>query len=142
MISRRFLFAAMFSVLWLSSFAQLTSDRIYLGVKGGVGLSWAKYSELKNRDPKMLFGGSGGVFAEFEFGENRLFSIRPEVDWLSRGTKISDNDLDYKLKPKYVDVRLPLIFNFGDYESVRPYVYVAPIVGFVRGGDISLTENG
>ena len=103
----------------------MSADRIYFGGKRGMGLSWAKYSELKNRDPKMLFGGVGGVFVEFEFGENRLFSIRPEVDWLSRGTKISDSDLDYKLKAKYVDVRLPLIFNFGDYQSVRPYVYVA-----------------
>ena len=142
MISRKILFVAMLSALGLSSFAQMTSDHIYFGVKGGMGLSWAKYSELKNRDPKMLFGGVGGVFAEFEFGENRLFSLRPEVNWLSRGTKISDSDLDYKLKPKYVDVRLPFVFNFGDYESVRPYMYVAPIVGFVRGGTISLTENG
>ncbi|MDN0066032.1 OmpA family protein [Bacteroides gallinaceum] len=142
MMSRKFLFLAVFSILGLSAFSQMSADRIYFGVKGGMGLSWAKYSELKNRDPKMLFGGVGGVFAEFEFGENRLFSIRPEVDWLSRGTKISDSDLDYKLKAKYVDVRLPLIFNFGDYQSVRPYVYVAPVVGFVRGGDISLTEHG
>ena len=141
-MSRKFLFLAVFSILGLSAFSQMSADRIYFGVKGGMGLSWAKYSELKNRDPKMLFGGVGGVFAEFEFGENRLFSIRPEVDWLSRGTKISDSDLDYKLKAKYVDVRLPLIFNFGDYQSVRPYVYVAPVVGFVRGGDISLTEHG
>ena len=141
-MSRKFLFLAVFSILGLSAFSQMSADRIYFGVKGGMGLSWAKYSELKNRDPKMLFGGVGGVFVEFEFGENRLFSIRPEVDWLSRGTKISDSDLDYKLKAKYVDVRLPLIFNFGDYQSVRPYVYVAPVVGFVRGGDISLTEHG
>ena len=142
MISRKILFVAMLSALGLSSFAQMTSDHIYFGVKGGMELSWAKYSELKNRDPKMLFGGVGGVFAEFEFGESRLFSLRPEVNWLSRGTKISDSDLDYKLKPKYVDVRLPFVFNFGDYESVRPYVYVAPIVGFVRGGTILLTGNG
>ena len=90
MVSRRILFVAMLSALGLSSFAQMTSDHIYFGVKGGMGLSWAKYSELKNRDPKMLFGGVGGVFAEFEFGESRLFSLRPEVNWLSRGTKISD----------------------------------------------------
>lgn len=103
-------------------------------------MSWASYSELENRSPKMNSGFVGGVFAEFEFGDSRLFSIRPEVDWLVRGTKINDSDLDYHLKAKYVDIRLPFIFNFGDYEGIRPYVYAAPIVGFVRGGDITLSD--
>lgn len=142
MVNKKILFMVAFAATSLSAFPQMSSDRIYFGVKGGMGLSWAKYSELKNRDPNILFGGTGGVFAEFEFGENRWFSLRPEVDWLSRGMKINDNDLDYQLKAKYVDVRLPFVFNFGDYNRVRPYLYVAPIVGFVRGGDISSTENG
>lgn len=60
-MSRKFLFLAVFSILGLSAFSQMSADRIYFGVKGGMGLSWAKYSELKNRDPKMLFGGVGGV---------------------------------------------------------------------------------
>ena len=59
-------------------------------------MSWASYSELENRSPKMNSGFVGGVFAEFEFGDSRLFSIRPEVDWLVRGTKINDSDLDYR----------------------------------------------
>ena len=59
------------------------------------GMSWASYSELENRSPKMNSDFVGGVFAEFEFGDSRLFSIRPEVDWLVRGTKINDSDLDY-----------------------------------------------
>lgn len=139
MVYKRLLFVLL-SILCLPSFAQMTSDYIYIGVKGGMGMSWASYSELKNRSPKMNSGFVGGVFAEFEFGDSRLFSIRPEVDWLVRGTKIDDSDLSYGLKAKYVDIRLPFIFNFGDYESIRPYVYAAPIVGFVRGGDITLND--
>lgn len=139
MVYKRLLFVLL-SILCLQSFAQMTSDHIYIGVKGGIGMSWASYSELENRSPKMNSGFVGGVFAEFEFGDSRLFSIRPEVDWLVRGTKINDSDLDYHLKAKYVDIRLPFIFNFGDYEGIRPYVYAAPIVGFVRGGDITLSD--
>ncbi|MCD7816929.1 MAG: OmpA family protein [Bacteroides sp.] len=139
MVYKRLLFVLL-SILCLQSFAQMTSDHIYIGVKGGMGMSWASYSELENRSPKMNSGFVGGVFAEFEFGDSRLFSIRPEVDWLVRGTKINDSDLDYHLKAKYVDIRLPFIFNFGDYEGIRPYVYAAPIVGFVRGGDITLSD--
>lgn len=139
MVYKRLLFALL-SILCLPSFAQMTYDHIYIGVKGGMGMSWADYSELNNRSPKMNSGFIGGIFAEFEFGDSRLFSIRPEVDWLVRGTKMNDSDLDYHLKAKYVDIRLPFIFNFGDYESIRPYVYAAPIVGFVRGGNITLND--
>lgn len=121
-------------------FAQMTTDHIHIGVKGGMSMSWSSYSQLENRNPKMKIGGVGGVFAEFEFGEKRLFSIRPEVNWLSRGTKINDDDLDYKLNAKYVDFRVPLIFNFGSHEGVRPYLYAAPIIGFVRGGNITLSD--
>jgi outer membrane protein OmpA-like peptidoglycan-associated protein len=120
--------------------AQMSADRTHIGIKGGVNMSRADYSKLKNRNPKFLPNGIGGIFMEFEFGENRLFSIRPEVNFLSRGTKINDDDLDYKLKAKYTDIRLPLIFNFGDPGNIRPYVYVAPIVGFVRGGKIDLED--
>ena len=40
MVSRKILFVAMLSALGLSSFAQMTSDHIYFGVKGGMELSW------------------------------------------------------------------------------------------------------
>lgn len=126
----------------LSISAQEALDKIHIGVKGGLNASKATYSELKYRDTKFLMNGMGGIFMEFETGENGFFSIRPEVDFLSRGIKISDSDLDYRLKAKYTDFRVPLIFNFGNREGIRPYVYVAPIVGFVRGGDIRDREDG
>ena len=116
------------------------ADRTHIGVKGGGHISFTKYSDLKNRDPEMTFGGVGGIFAEFELGESRMFSIRPELLFLKRGIKINDDDLDYKLNAKYVDVRLPLILNFGEASGIRPYIYIAPVVGFVRGGNISLSD--
>lgn len=137
---KKFLFSATLLALSMPLFAQMTTDHIHIGVKGGMSMSWSSYSQLENRNPKMKIGGVGGVFAEFEFGEKRLFSIRPEVNWLSRGTKINDDDLDYKLNAKYVDFRVPLILNFGSYEGVRPYLYAAPIIGFVRGGNITLSD--
>lgn len=136
----RFLFLMMFSVLCLPLFAQITSDHVYVGVKGGVGMSWANYSKLKNRDPKMNVGGIGGLFVELEFGERRIFSIRPEFDWRIRGTKIKDQDLDYTLTAKYMDFRLPFIINFSSCEVFCPYLYAAPVIGFVRGGNIDLSD--
>ena len=52
MVYKRLLFVLL-SILCLQSFAQMTSDYIYIGVKGGIGMSWASYSELENRSPKM-----------------------------------------------------------------------------------------
>lgn len=90
----KILLSTLFYCLALCVTAQTTADRIHIGVRGGINASRADYSLLKHRSPKFIMNGAGGIFAEVEFGENRLFSIRPEVDFLSRGTK--DDDLDYK----------------------------------------------
>ncbi|MCL3853083.1 OmpA family protein [Parabacteroides sp. GYB001] len=140
MMKVKFLLSTLFFCTVLSVTAQTVTDRIHVGVKGGINMSRADYSSLKNRSPKFMPNALGGIFIEFEFGENHLFSIRPEVNFLGRGTKISENDLNYKLNAKYTDVRLPLIFNFGNPDKIRPYIYVAPIAGFVRGGKISLKD--
>lgn len=134
--------AAFLCALSVAGFAQLTSDRVYVGVKAGAGMSWADYSQLKNRSPKSILSPVGGIFAEFEFGDKRMFSLRPEINWLKRGTKISDDDLDYKLSAGYMDVRLPFVLNFGDYKRIRPFVYVAPVLGFVNGGKINYSDAG
>ena len=136
----RVLLSALLLCLTLSMAAQTVADRIHIGVKGGVNMSRADYSKLKNRNLKFLPNGTGGLFMEFEIGESRLFSIRPEIDFLSRGTKIKDNDLNYKLNAKYTDIRLPLIFNFGNPDNIRPYLYLSPVIGFVRGGKIDLED--
>lgn len=136
----KFLLSVLFFFIILSITAQTTTDRIHIGVKGGINMSRADYSSLKSRSPKFIPNAIGGIFMEFEFGENRFFSIRPEVDFLGRGTKINDEDLDYRLNAKYTDIRLPLIFNFGSPDKIRPFIYVAPIAGFVRGGKINLKD--
>lgn len=139
-MNKKIILLFLLSSLYLPVLAQTAVDKIHIGVRGGMNMSWADYSKLKNRDTKLLTNGVWGVFAEFELGESRLFSIRPEIDFLNRGTKISDEELDYKLKIKYVDFRLPLIFNFGNPDGIRPYVYAAPIIGFVNGGKITLDD--
>lgn len=46
-------------------------------------------------------------------------------------------DVRYSLSAHYLDLRLPLIYQFGKKEAaLRPYVYVAPIVGLCVGGKI------
>lgn len=115
-------------------------DRMRFGVKGGVHLSNMHYSNLDLYNSDWSTNGVGGIFAEFDLGEKRKFTIRPEILFLSRGTEIKDDNIFYKLKAKYTDFRVPIIYNFSNPSKVSPYIFVAPVVGIARGGEINYTE--
>ena len=127
--------------------AQSALDRIHVGLKGTWHGTTTHYSNLGANipDPQMLSNGNFGIFAEFETSESGFFSIRPELMFLQRGTKIEDipfsalSQADYLLKAKYTDIRVPLILNFGKRTGVRPYIFIAPVLGIVRGGTIEMS---
>ena len=136
-----------FLIILCSNFCDLAmaqsddkSDRIRFGVKGGVHLSTMHYSNLDSYSPEWLSNGVGGLFAEFDLGEKRKFTIRPEILFLSRSAEIKDDNIFYKLKAKYTDFRIPLIYNFSNPSKVSPYIYVTSILGIARGGKINYTE--
>lgn len=143
----------LFGITTFLSPAKAQSDRVHIGLIGGYHYTSASYSNLNKKifdSPKGQGGLAGGVFAEFELGESRAFSIRPEVMFLSRSFKIEDisylrgtgiGELDYKLNAQYTDIRLPLIYNIGSPNGIRPYIYVSPILGLVRGGKITAEDN-
>ena len=89
------------------------------------------------------------MFGQYEWGKERQFAVRPELTFLSRGLKIEGigkdfvtDDVTYSLKSRYVDIRVPVIYNFGEYSwRWRPYVYAAPVLGFSTGGDINLNYS-
>ena len=120
----------------------------YIGVGSGFHTNFMRYSDLDEDyypDSKNLNSGVFNVFFQYEFGKKRIFAIRPEIALLRRGGRLNNigsnvydyeasglNDIHYTLKARYVDIRVPLIFNFLKPESkVRPYFYVAPAIGFV-----------
>jgi len=146
-------FAALAGMLLSMTSAQAQSDRVHIGVIGGYHSTSASFSNLDKRlfdSPKGKGGLAGGLFAEFELNDAQTVSIRPELMFLSRGFTIEDisylrgtgyGELDYNLNAQYTDIRLPLIYNFGSPEGIRPYIYVAPVLGLVRGGEISAEDN-
>lgn len=134
----------------------------YFGVGGGYRLNKMSYSNLDKdifRSNKMTGSGVFSVFVNGEFGRNRQFGIRPQLSFLNRGGKLSELfDIDdnyeenniqnmfYTIDAHYIDVRVPLIYNFCSADAcVRPYAFVAPVLGFSTGGKIKLqsdmTEN-
>lgn len=125
------------------------------GFTGGIHASKMYISDI-NKDlfptNKAISSGIGSVYVQKSFGQEMNFAIRPEVAILSRGGKITDimrnklnyykdngyNDIIYKVKANYVDLRLPLMYRFGTTQSsLRPYAYIAPILGFTTGGKLS-----
>lgn len=129
----------------------------FFGVGGGFHTNFMRYSDLNEDvfpDDKNLNSGVFTVFAQYDFGKNRHFSVRPELSLLRRGGKLDiakdvygryDEDIDgvrYTLKSRYVDVRVPLIYNFLKSGSrVRPYVYVAPVLGFATRGSVRMQAD-
>lgn len=150
--------AALFLSVWAFVGAAQETPTWYIGLTEGYKATFPHFSELdRNYYPKTtgLSSGVYGVFLQGEFGAERQLAIRPELMFTRRGgglkhigSNVMDygkdgiEDITYKLKSGYVDIRLPLIYNFGTSGcSLRPYVYVAPVLGFSTGGKIRLQQE-
>lgn len=130
----------------------------YVGVTGGYHVTFPSFSKIDREVFPDFTNKDAGVFSIFvqgEFGSQRQWAVRPELAFTKRGGGISNigiNQIDYeredidnifyKVKSGYMDIRVPLIYNLGNTSwAVRPYVYVAPILGFSTGGQILLQED-
>lgn len=135
-------------------------DNWHIGVGGGLHSSFLQYSDLDEDiypSKKLRNGGVFSIFAQGEFGNKHQFAIRPELNYTLRGGKLTDigskffdeasgmsfyelnelKDIRYSLSAHYLDIRVPLIYQFGQKESaLRPYVYIAPVLGICMGGEI------
>lgn len=146
----------------------LYSQEYYVGVSAGAHIGSLKYSNL-NEDyfPDLSSMGSPvlSIFGQIEYGENQNFAIRPQFSFLKRGGQVSGpskkiqlernyyvddvlygkrvvKSMDYDLSASYFDVRIPLIYQFLKKDSkVRPYLYVAPVLGLTTGGSIDITTR-
>ena len=152
---RKTLIVALLSLVVTSVAAQENSSaesRVYLGVTGGLRLNHLRFSDLDGEeysDRPWTTAAVFGVFVDYEFGSRRQYGIRPEIDYVRRGGRISDIDNEllgqgvtdqiYSVKANYLDFRLPLMYNFlGANSRLRPYVMVAPVLGIAVGGNIEL----
>lgn len=129
----------------------------YIGAGGGINVSNLRYSNLDKNfypDGHSNLSGLFSIFAEYDFGPENSIGIRPQFSFLTRGGRISGigqdyyqgyflpesnpnhlDDVFYSLKATYFDFRVPVMYQFGNTEwPVRPYVYVAPVLGFVTKG--------
>lgn len=142
----------------LSASAQVNTenDKWYVGVGGGFHTTFMRFSDINEKmypTNENLHSGVFVLFGQYEFGKGKHFAVRPELTLLRRGGKLTeigkkygwDDDVEdsrYELKARYWDIRIPVIYQFMDANSViRPYVYVAPVLGFATCGTINLQTD-
>jgi OOP family OmpA-OmpF porin len=120
------------------------SDNTYIGLKGGLNFPSFSYSnsDINGYKSELYYTTLWGVFAEFPFNERNTFSLRPEINFITRGQHVDDKDINYKMDAQSVDIYLPFVYTFRSQEKqpVSPFVLIAPAIGFSTGGKIKLDK--
>jgi outer membrane protein OmpA-like peptidoglycan-associated protein len=116
-------------------------DKLSIGVRGGVNFPTMTYSDpfLANYQSSLMITPELGAFVEIDL--SRHISIRPEFMYIGKGQTIDEQGIWYEFSSDYFDWRLPIILNFCNPKGVRPYLMVAPVMGFAAGGTISLDDG-
>ncbi|MBO7083065.1 MAG: PorT family protein [Bacteroidales bacterium] len=118
---------------------------IVFGIKGGVNLPRLYYtnSYLKGLPQDLVFGLTGGIFVEFPLFD--ILAIAPEFNYQQRGgathyTYEQYYDVKYQLQAGYLSLRVPLYCYIPVSKKIQPYVFLAPDLGYVVNGNISLSQ--
>ena len=118
-------------------------DNLNIGADLGLSIPSMRYSSSMYDHYKRgsLFSGMGGLFVDWNFYDN--FSVRPHLDFVGRGVRMSydPNHIDYKLKATYFDVRIPVVYSFDMNSSIRPYFALGPSFNFIAGGKVHYKEG-
>lgn len=75
-----------------------------------------------------------GVFAEYDYLWKGL-AIRADLLYSPRGVRLTWQDINYRLRSYYFDIRIPVTYTFLRDKMIQPYVMFAPNVNFVLGGN-------
>lgn len=149
----RLLLAVLFTMFVMGAYASkpdsLTLSKWKIGVATGYHGNVMRFPGLSQEfyyDRDM--GSSALILLSAEYTLPKNFSIRPEIGFLNRGgTQYLRNVNEvrkgiYNLKATYFDIRVPVIYNIPLRNSnLQPYIYVAPVAGFVAGGKIKYDES-
>ena len=115
-------------------------DKVSIGGRLGANFASMSYSDpnLAEYQSSLFSRGAIGLYAEIDITKN--ISLRPEMMIIGKGQIIDNDDIYYRFGSGYFDLRLPIILNFGEKSSIRPYLFVAPTLGIATGGTIEV-EN-
>lgn len=124
-----------------------SQDKTYFGIKGGINIPRLYYSdsELSSLPHDFKIKPSLGVFLEFPLSSK--LSLATELNYQVRGGGTSyvyeqDYDVTYNVNANYLSLRLPFYWYLAKKKAVSPYLMLGPDVGYVIGGEISLSQPG
>lgn len=152
-INRTFILLSALILLSVSASAfeldSLTMSRWKVGVSTGYHANFLRFPGLAESGyPLKDAGDSGLILVSAEYKYDDKISIRPEIGLLSRSGSLYLSNVGrinnglYTLDASYFDIRVPVIYQLERYKSkYEPYVYLAPVLGFVTGGTISMDEQ-
>lgn len=149
-----------FTAMKAQSTSPEKSESWYFGLTGGYRHTFVNFTDIDKTLYPSTTGNDNGIFSVFlkkSFGESQHLAIRPEVAILARGGGLKNifsetpgyyekndiKDVIYQVNSRYVDFRIPVMWQFNSPTArIRPYAYVAPVLGFCTGGSIvAETQN-
>ncbi len=112
---------------------------IGIGLCGGINFSKFAYSNsvYNSFDKDKLINPQFGIRSEIYIG--KLFSVSPTFLYTNRGEKIS-TATNYLLSSKNFDIAIPLSITFGHKRIIRPFLSIAPVFEFTKGGIIGIED--
>jgi len=105
-----------------------------LGITAGVAMSKLSGEGLADIESvKQRLGLHLGAFAEL--GLSRMMAIQPEVAYVMRGTKLTDdgNEVSFKLNWLEAAALLKVAFPGSGSGASRPFLYAGPAMAFQMG---------
>lgn len=116
--------------------------RRIVGLRGGANFANMSYSyePIERYTQYGVTSGMIGLFSQLPLGQ--VFSLRPEVTFLSRGDSLSWKDVNYGITARYLDVRLPITMNIRRGKgNISPYLMIAPQLNIALNGQIGYSSD-
>ena len=127
--------------------AQGINDKAFFGIKGGVNFPrlYFRDTNLQSLPHNFLVYPTASLYAEFKL-YNRL-SLGAEFNCQLRGgattyTYETDYTVNYKIRARYISMRLPVYYYLFNHPTIAPYFFIGPDFGYAYNGDIFLTQPG
>lgn len=124
---------------------QSAPREVAIGLKGGINLASMAFTDphLSGLPQKNVLKPVGGVFVDLPLSD--WLSLVPELVYVERGmathyTHYSGCEVDYAIRSRYVDFRLPVLVGVSLTSWLQPYLVAGGDAGYLLGGDIRLQQ--
>ena len=119
------------------------AQNVTAGVKAGVDFAnlGGDFEQLIETNTKLKTGFSAGAFLGFDL--SRLFRLQAELQYVQKGSKASEEDVEGTFKLDYMEVLVPLTLLIPiEGGAVQPRLYVGPSLAFEMSCKVKLEAGG